>query len=155
MDLTDVAAALLEPVPANRAFGIRVVRAADCAAEVEVELDAAFANVIGSMHSSGLIALIDATGLAALIAAAPDRDAFDGVVPLGTRAELHFSSPARGRLTGRCRLSPPDRDAVRTVLERHSDRARAMTEVTVHDEENAVVCRGAFQWAIRRVPVSA
>ena len=59
-------------------------------------------NVVGSLHSSGLIALVDATGLAALISAATDEDQLEGVIPLGSVARIEFLAPAHGLLVGRC-----------------------------------------------------
>ncbi|GAA1953759.1 hypothetical protein [Amycolatopsis minnesotensis] len=78
MDLTDLARKLLEPIPANRSAGPRVLRAADGTGEVAIGPAPALANVIGSLHSSGLVALLDAAGLAAIIGAAGDEARFDG-----------------------------------------------------------------------------
>ncbi len=90
MDLTSLAAGLLEPVPANAALGIKVTRAAGGGAEVSMPEATDAANVIGSMHSSGLIALIDAAGLAAVIAMTDERAPFENVVALGANARLEF-----------------------------------------------------------------
>jgi hypothetical protein len=54
--------------------------------------------VIGSLHSSGLVALVDAAGLAAIIAAAAEEHELQDVTPLGWVAHLEFLSPACGRL---------------------------------------------------------
>jgi acyl-coenzyme A thioesterase PaaI-like protein len=114
---------LLEPVPANRTFGVRVLSAAGAAAEVELVAAAAFENVIGSLHSSGLVALIDATGLAAVIAAAGEESHFDGVAPLGSEAHVEFLAPARGRLVGRCVPAPETVGVLGDVLERRERKA--------------------------------
>jgi len=100
MDLTSLAAGLLEPVPANAALGIKVIRAAGGGAEVSMPEATDAANVIGSMHSSGLIALIDAAGLAAVIAMTDERAPFENVVALGANARLEFLAPARGTAEG-------------------------------------------------------
>jgi acyl-coenzyme A thioesterase PaaI-like protein len=62
--VTRLAATLLEPVPANRTFRIEVLKAVDSSAEVALTVAPEFHNVMGSLHSGGLVALIDATGLA-------------------------------------------------------------------------------------------
>lgn len=151
MDVTGLAARLLEPIAANRSFGIRVQHAVDGAAAVELEVRPEFGNVIQSLHSSGLIALVDATGLAAVIAAVSDEPEFDGIVPLGAGAQLSFLAPARGRLRGTCRLADADRTILRSLFGGQTDRARLDTEVEVTDERDDVVCRGAFTWDLRRI----
>ena len=75
MDVTALTCSLLEPVPAHRTVGITVVRAVDGAAEVALVTPPGLTNVIGSLHSSGLIALTDTAGLAAIIAACGTADA--------------------------------------------------------------------------------
>lgn len=150
MDATRLAAELLEPVPAHRTFGIRVLRAVDGDAQVALDAAPATANVIGSLHSSGLTALVDATGLAAIIAAAADPREFDGVTPLGTVAELEFLAPARGTLVGHCTLDPVALAAARGLLGGGETRARLATDVEVRDADAVTVCRGSFTWSLRR-----
>ncbi|MEU1274354.1 DUF4442 domain-containing protein [Streptomyces sp. NPDC005799] len=150
MDRTVPARTLLEPIPAHRTAGIEVVRAADAAAEVAVRTPPELANVIGSLHSSGLVALIDATGLAAIIAAAGDDGGMEGVVPLGRSASVEFLAPARGRLLASCRLTDAARDAPRPLWTREADRVRLSTDVEVADASGAPVCRGSFEWSVRR-----
>ncbi|MFD3452298.1 hypothetical protein ACFWVC_08955 [Streptomyces sp. NPDC058691] len=96
MDATALARALLEPVPANRTAGIEVLRAEDGAAQVALETPYALRNVIGSLHASGLVALLDAAGLAALVAACEEPSQFEGVVPLGAAATMEFLAAADG-----------------------------------------------------------
>lgn len=148
---TSLAASLLDPIPANRLFGLRVLAAEDGHAEVGMDVSNEASNVIGSLHSSGLVALVDAAGLAALISVAASDSEFDGVVPLGSVAHLDFLAPARGRLTAHCRVGQTDRHALRRLLSRRTDRATAETEAEVRDEDGTVVCRGTFVWKIRRV----
>jgi acyl-coenzyme A thioesterase PaaI-like protein len=105
---------------------------------------------IGSLHSSGLITLIDATGLAAVIAAASEERQFDGVTPLSTVAHLEFLAPATGRLTGHCELDGEDLATLQALLERRADKAQLDTAVEIVDEEATVVCRGRFTWKLRR-----
>ncbi|WP_432827708.1 DUF4442 domain-containing protein [Dactylosporangium sp. CA-092794] len=150
MDATELARRLLYPIPAHQTLGLEVLRAADGAAEVAAETPPALTNVIGSLHSSGLITLVDAAGLAAIIAACEEPGGFDGVVPLGAAARLQFHAPARGRLVASCTLSDDARTAVAAVCTGAANRARTTTEAEVSDAEGVVVCRGTFDWSIRR-----
>ncbi|MHC3467605.1 DUF4442 domain-containing protein [Streptomyces sp. 7R007] len=152
MDMTELARTLLEPIPAHRTAGIRVVRAADGAAEIAAETPKELTNVIGSLHSSGLTALVDAAGLGAIIAASETAGDFEGIVPLGARAEVEFLAPARGRLAARCRLDDEARDALKPLLSGETGRARLTTRVEVVDAAGTPVCRGAFDWSVRRMP---
>ena len=95
MDVTVLARSLLEPVPAHATAGLEVLRAADGSAEVALRTPLRLTNVIGSLHSSGLITLADAAGLAAIIAACETEDEMRGVLPLGAVATLEFRAPAR------------------------------------------------------------
>ena len=98
MDMTVLARTLLEPIPAHRTADINVLRAADGEAEIASQTPQTLTNVIGSLHSAGLIALVDAVGLGAIIAASP-HSGMDRIVPLGRAASLEFLAPARGRAT--------------------------------------------------------
>jgi acyl-coenzyme A thioesterase PaaI-like protein len=155
MDVTALARSLLEPIPAHRTAGIEVLLAVDGASEVMLVTASALTNVIGALHSSGLITLIDAAGLAAIIAACDAEDDFQGVVPLGSAASLDFRAPARGRLVASCRLSQEARLALRPVLSRDGDRARITTVADVVDDAGVLVCRGTFEWSIRRRSAAA
>ena len=154
MDATALARSLLEPIPAHRALGIQVLRACHDSAEVGLETPPAMTNVIGSLHSSGLIALVDAAGLAAIIAMCDAETDFDGVVPLGAAASLEFRAPARGRLVASCQLDQEARRALQPVLSGDTDRARISTVADVVDATGALVCRGTFEWSVRRTPHS-
>ncbi|MDX6338831.1 MAG: hypothetical protein QOG05_6171 [Streptosporangiaceae bacterium] len=151
MDLTALARSLLEPVPAHGAAGLEVLRAADGAAEVALLTQPALTNVIGSLHSSGLITLADAAGLAAIIAACEAEDEMRGVLPLGATATLEFRAPAHGRLVASCRLAEAARQALRPVLSGAQKRARISTVAEITDEAHALVCRGTFDWSVRRL----
>lgn len=150
MDATALARQLLGPIPAHVTLGLEVVRAADGAAEVAAEVPEALTNVIGSLHSSGLITLVDAAGLAALVAAVEDPDGFAGVVPLGAAAELRFLAPARGRLVASCRLEDEALAAVRALYAGRAAKTRVGTEAEIRDGTGAVVCAGRFDWSLRR-----
>lgn len=150
MDVTRLAAGLLEPIPANRLFGIEVLTAADGRGEVALTVAEGATNVIGSLHSSGLIALLDAAGLAALIAAAPDAEAMSGVVPFGTAAELDFLKPGRGRLVAGAQLGGRDLVLARAFMTGDQPRTQLSTGATITDAEGDIVCRGRFTWRLRR-----
>jgi acyl-coenzyme A thioesterase PaaI-like protein len=150
MDLTRLAASLLEPIPANRTARIEVLRAAEGRAQVALTTSAELANVIGSLHSSGLITLADAAGLAAIITAGRTGEEFRDVTPLGRTASLEFLAPASGRLTATCRLGEETKQALRPFLERRTDRVRISTLAEITDEAGEVVCRGGFDWSLRR-----
>ncbi|MCZ4095214.1 DUF4442 domain-containing protein [Streptomyces sp. So13.3] len=154
MDVTTLARALLEPIPAHRAAGLEVLRAADGAAEVAMVTLPEMTSVIGSLHSSGLITLVDAAGLAAIIAACEAADDFQHVVPLGATASLDFRAPARGKLLASCRLDAEARRVLRPVLSGKATRARITTVADVTDAAGTLVCRGTFSWSIRRSPTT-
>jgi acyl-coenzyme A thioesterase PaaI-like protein len=151
VDLTELARRLLEPIPANKTFGLRVTRAKNGEAEVALDAPPQLANVIGSLHSSGLIALLDAAGLAAIISVAHTEEEFDGVIPLGAAAELQFLAPARGQLVARCNLCESDIATVRSLLDGETDKISLKTTVDVSNSAGAVVCTGGFRWSVRRV----
>ena len=150
MDVTALARSLLEPIPAHRTAGLEVLRAADGTAEVSLLTPPGLTNVIDSLHSSGLITLADAAGLAAIIATCETEDEFRGVLPLGVTATLEFRAPARGRLVASCHLSQAARQALRPVLAGQQKRARSSTVADITDEAHALVCRGTFEWSVRR-----
>ena len=141
-------------MPAHRTAGITVLRAADGAAEVAMATPAELGNVIGALHSSGLTALADAAGLAAILAASRTERDLDGLLPLGVSATMRFLAPARGQLLARCHLSREARQALSPVLAGQSDRTRVATVASITDESGALVCEGTFQWSIRRVPAA-
>jgi acyl-coenzyme A thioesterase PaaI-like protein len=150
MDATALARRLLEPVPAHRTLGLRVVRAENGAAEVAVDVLPELFNVIGSLHSSGLIALVDAAGLAALISSVTDEQEFDGIIPLGATSSLVFRKPARGPLAAKCALEPGGAAAMRELLAHRRDKVDLTTRADVIDAANVVVCTGTFDWSVRR-----
>jgi acyl-coenzyme A thioesterase PaaI-like protein len=155
VDATRFAASLLQPIPANATFGIRVIRAVDGDVEMALEAPQRLLNVIGSLHSSGLTALVDAAGLAAIISCPADESEFAGATPLGAVAHLEFLAPARGVPVGHCAVDPDDRSTLRALFERRAERVTLTTGVEVFNGEREVVCRGSFAWRIRRVAAAA
>ncbi|MDO9408120.1 DUF4442 domain-containing protein [Patulibacter sp.] len=152
MDHTDRAAALLEAVPVHRTFGLRVLEAADGRGRVDLDVAGPVTNVIGSLHSSGLITLVDAAGLAAIIGAAEAPEELDGLLPLGVVAELAFLAPARGTLVATAVLEGDDLASARAFLDGRESRGALSTTAEVRDVDDAVVSRGRFDWKLRRRP---
>ncbi|QNJ89896.1 DUF4442 domain-containing protein, partial (plasmid) [Mycolicibacterium fluoranthenivorans] len=147
--MTKLAKRVLEPIPANRLAGIEVLRAIDGHADVALDTPEALTNVHGSLHSAGLTMLVDAVGLAAIIAAASESD-MEGIVPLGRAATLKFLALARGRLTASCSLTDNARTMLDSLWSGENDRARFSTHAVVTDSVGVVVCRGTFDWSLRR-----
>ena len=155
LDSTRLASAMLEPVPANRSLGIEVLHAAHASAEVCMLAPQGMTNVVGSLHSSGLIALADATGLAALISVATDEEQLEGVAPVGSVARIEFLAPAHGLLVGRCTVAVEDASAIEYLYRRRRSKAELSTVAEIFDSRERLVCRGTFTWAVRRVPSAA
>jgi acyl-coenzyme A thioesterase PaaI-like protein len=152
VDATSLAANMLESVPANATLRLRVTRAVDGVGEVELDGRPDLGNVIGALHSSGLVGLVDATCLAAVISGAQHPAQLDGVLPLGATAHLEFRAPARGRLLGRCELGSDDLETLRAVYTDRTSRGRLTTTTDVLDTSGVAVCRGTFTWSIKRRP---
>ena len=155
MDATDLARCLLAPVPVHRTLGLRVDWAGDGCAEVSMPTPESMTNVIGSLHSSGLVNLVDSAGLAAIIGSCERADNFDGLVPLGAAASMQFLAPARGRLTARCSLAEEPRRALARLYAREVDTVRVETRAVVVDSHETLVCEGSFVWSVRRAQASA
>jgi acyl-coenzyme A thioesterase PaaI-like protein len=150
VDATALAARMLEAVPANATLGLRVTHAVDGVGEVGMDTRPELGNVIGSLHSSGLVALVDAACLAAVISTADHPAQLDGVLPLGATAQLTFRAPARGALLGRCRLLADDLEPLRAVYSARVSGVRLTTTADILDPVGVAVCRGSFEWSIKR-----
>jgi acyl-coenzyme A thioesterase PaaI-like protein len=150
VDATRFAGELLESVPANATFGLTVLGAVDGRGEVECDVLEAFHNVIGSLHSSGLIGLVDAACLAALISAAADDAELDGIVPLGSHATMRFRQPAHGRLVATCVLTEEAQEQLDSLFGAEVDRVRVTTTAEITDETGEIVCTGSFEWSVKR-----
>ena len=154
MDVTDLARCLLAPVPVHRTLGLQIVWAGDGRAEVAMPTPESMTNVIGSLHSSGLINLVDSAGLAAIIGCCERADDFVGLVPLGAAASMQFLAPARGRLTAHCSLAEEPRRELARLYAGEVDKVRVDTRAQVVDSHGTLVCEGAFVWSVRRVHAS-
>lgn len=149
--MTGLARELLEPIAAHRTVGITVVRAADGAAHIEAMVSNQLKNVIGAMSSVGLIALVDVAGLAAIIATCPGSAAMTGVIPLGRNASLEFLAPACGRLKATAVLDAQARTSLESLWTNRVGRVQVSTVAEITDEAEHLVCRGQFDWRVRRM----
>ncbi|GAA0956190.1 PaaI family thioesterase [Virgisporangium aurantiacum] len=150
MNATDLVRTLFDAVPVHRTLGLTVRHAIDGVAAVELLTVPALRNVIGSLHSSGLIALIDAAGLGAIVSAATEPAQVADIVPLGAAASLTFRAPARGVLVARCALTADERRELGKVFSGAAKRIRTVTAAAVTDDAGVVVCEGTFEWSVRR-----
>lgn len=150
VNATGLVRAVLEPIPANVLFGLRVICAEDGYAEVCVDVKPEFTNVIGSLHASGLIALADGAGLAALMSIAENAEQTHGVIPLGAAAGLHFRAPATGTITAKCTLSRAAVLSAGNLFAGTSERVRLSTQADLTDAGGKLVCTGKFQWSVSR-----
>jgi len=150
VDTLALARQLIEPVPANSLFGIAVQAVEPGTATVGLAVTPQAGNVIGALHASGLIALVDAAGLAAMISLATTEAQLDGFSPLGSDADLTFFAPARGALRAHCQLDEAALEAMTAYLSGTADRAALLTLTEITDAADAVVCTGRFRWRVRR-----
>lgn len=127
--------------PREQTFAIEVLSAVDGSAEVALGVAPEIHNVIGSLQSSGLVAHVAATGLAAIIAAAPDPRQLQDLTPLGSIAHIEFIAPARSRLVGRSTLTDDAICVLRAVFAGSERKAQTDTPVEIIDVEQTVVCR--------------
>ena len=149
VDLTRLAAELLDGLPANRTLGLSVVEAADGTGKAVLPVSNAVHNIIGALHSSGIAALVDAAALAAVLSVAPDEATAHRLQPLGLQARLMFERPVRGTAVGTCRLDRDSAAAVTNLCLRGHGPAR-LTTVTVIDSDDALAAaRGEFDWTLR------
>ena len=149
MDVTATARRLLESVPAHRTAGIQVLLAADGVARLTMTVPGCLATAEGSLHVGGLVTLLDATGLAAVIASCAGEDEVDDLLPLGTSVTLDLRAPGRGRLVCECTMDDDARTALRRVLAGEIPRARIGTLSEIIDGTGAVICSGTFRWNVR------
>ncbi|MEU1598102.1 hypothetical protein ABZ468_36040 [Streptomyces sp. NPDC005708] len=71
-------------------------------------------------------------------------------MPLGTAAALEFLAPARGRLVASCRLDEDAERSLQPLWRGETDRVRLGTKAAITDAADTVVCRGRFDWSVRR-----
>ena len=109
-------------------------------------------NVIGSLHSSGVVALADAAALAAVLSTAPDEATARRLQPLGVQAEVVFHRPARGVAEAVCRLDSVAEQALADMYAGNRHQIRVNTRIEIGTSANAVAAEAVFTWAIRLAP---
>lgn len=152
VDLTPLAVELLDGLPANRTLGVTVVDAADGVGRVMLPVSAGVRNVIGALHSSGVVALADAAALAAVLSAAPDEAAARRLQPLGVQACIRFGRPVRGTALATCRLPAEGAAALSSLYEGRHQRARFTTLTTIDGDDAPGAAEGEFDWVVRLAP---
>jgi len=152
VDLTRLAAELLDGLPANRTLGLSVVEAANGTGRAVLPVRGGVHNVIGALHSSGITALVDAAALAAVLSVSPDEATARRLQPLGVQARLTFERPVRGTALATCQLDRYSEAAVAELCLRGHGRAR-LTTATIIDADGALgAARGEFDWTLRIAP---
>jgi acyl-coenzyme A thioesterase PaaI-like protein len=146
----ELATRLLESAPGSRIFGISVQSAEEGSATVALDVKPAIENAAGSLHVTGLMALVDAAALAAMSSLAGQADEFEAITTLATDAQMSFIGAARGRLQAGCELDPDDQVDLAALLAGTADRARLTSDVRIVDEDGTLVCRGFMVWKLRR-----
>lgn len=154
MDLTNVAAELLDGLPANRTLGLTVASAVDGEGQVNLQVREPVHNVIGALHSSGVTALADAAALAAVLSAAPDEHRARRLQPLGVECQIAFRRPVRGAARATCRLAPDVEHTLNGLYAGDTDRVRITTYATVDGDAEPMAAEGRFDWVIRLAPGS-
>ena len=152
MDLVSLAAELLDQLPANRTLGLTVTEVRDGVGRAMLPVSDGVRNVIGALHSSGVVALADAAALAAVLSVAPDETAARRLQPLGIEARLTFHRPLRGTALATCRLDADARAAIASLYEDRAERAQVTTLATIDGNDAPRAAEGEFDWVIRLAP---
>lgn len=149
MDSAKLAAELLDRLPANRTLGLTVTDAHDGVGRARLPVAEGVWNVIGALHSSGIVALADAAALAAVLSVAPDEELARRLQPLGTNARVEFQRPVRGVALAACKLDAEARVALETLYAGRHDRARFTTATIIDGDQAAHAAVGEFDWIAR------
>lgn len=152
MDLGSVAVDLLDRLPANRTLGLRITEVGDGIARAELPVSDPVTNVIGALHSSGVVALADAAGLAAALSVSPDEATARRLQPLGVEARVTFHRPVRGIAIATCILDAMSRAALANLFSGAEERARLTTLTTIDGDRALGAAEGEFDWVVRLGP---
>jgi len=142
--------ALVQSVPANKTLGLEVLQTDDGFAQVAVTVPTAMTGVTGSLHTGGLVDIVDAAGLAAILSTCPKATPARNVVPTGAAAVFDFLAPAHGRLIGSCSLSEATRTTLRQFWFEQVHHVKIMAFAAVSDTTGEEVCRASFGWSLHR-----
>jgi uncharacterized protein (TIGR00369 family) len=152
MDLTSLAVELIERLPANRTLGLTVVEAVDGVGRVEMSVSDGVRNIVGALHSSGVIALADAAALAAALSVAPGEAVARRLQPLGVEARVTFHRPVRGTAFAVCQLDAVATAALSQLIDGREPRARFKTITRIDGDEAPEAAAGEFAWVVRLGP---
>lgn len=147
-----LAVELLDQLPANSTLGLTVLEARDGVGQAALPVRQRARNVIGALHSSGLIALADAAALAAILSLAPDEQTGRRLQPLGVQARMSFNRPVRGTAVGTCHLGAESRSALAALFEARDERAQLTTDTTIDGDGAPAAVDGQFDWVVRLAP---
>jgi acyl-coenzyme A thioesterase PaaI-like protein len=105
-----------------------------------------YANHLGTVHASAMLAVAEAGSGAFLLRHLGDAAGF---VPVVRRLEAKFRKPARGRVSARASTPPEELERVPVEVR---DRGRALVNVAVEviDESGTVVLTAGVEWFIAR-----
>lgn len=152
MDLDSVAVDLLDRLPANRTLGLRITEVGDGIARAELPVSEPVTNVIRALHSSGVVALADAAGLAAALSVSPDEATARRLQPLGVEVRVTFHRPVRGIAVATCILDAISRAALARLFSGAEERARLTTLTTIDGDRALGAAEGEFDWVVRLGP---
>ena len=152
MDLTSLAVELLDQLPANRTLGLTVTEVRNGIGRAMLPVSDGVRNVIGALHSSGVVALADAAALAAVLSVAPDEPTARRLQPLGVKVRLTVRRPVRGMALATCRLDADDRAAIASLCEGRVERAQLTTLAVIDGDDEPAAAEGEFDWVVRLAP---
>ena len=148
MDALHLAHRLLTAVPANRTAGVEILHALDGTARVTLTATDSLTTPTGSLHAAGLVALLDATGLAAVLSCCPTETQANTLAPVATSVTVDFRGPGLGPLVAECVLDDEARVGLQELLSGRTGRARLRTTAEITNCTGDVVCSGTFRWSV-------
>ena len=143
---------LIARVPAYALLGIHLLEGAGSAVAVTMISPQLFAESSGVIHAGALVTLLEASGVAMLLAVCGGEGEACALGWTQVSATLDFRLPARGQLVAECMADDAIGDAVRQVTRGQCERARVATLTEVRDSTGAVVCGGTLRWNLHRRP---
>jgi acyl-coenzyme A thioesterase PaaI-like protein len=132
-------------LPFNRLIGLETAEAGS-GFLVSLPEGPQYANHLGTVHASALLAVAEA-GSGALLA--QRFGSGDGFVAVVRRLEARFRKPASGRVSARAAVSPEEVDRWANEL-RQRGRVLAAVPVEVVDAAGVVVLSAVVEWFIAR-----
>jgi acyl-coenzyme A thioesterase PaaI-like protein len=132
-------------LPFNRLVGLEPA-AADSGFLVCLPEGPQYANHLGTVHASALLAVAEAGSGAFLVR---QLGSAVGFVPVVRRLEAKFRKPARGRISARCPVGVQEVERWSAEL---AARGRVLAPVTVEvvDADGAIVLSAVVEWFIAR-----